>query len=117
MCLWTFKNAKGTSCSLPEKASRFPVMRQREILLGETTAEIVDQRMDRVLEVMKDAAFPHQDQVTIWGFGTDRREEVKPALRISQHGKKPVPECSRRGSLRCQRRTNASMGLSLPLLP
>lgn len=33
------------------------VMRQREILLGETTAEIVDQRMDRVLEIMKDAAF------------------------------------------------------------
>lgn len=33
------------------------VMRQREILLGETTAKIVDQRMDRVLEIMKDAAF------------------------------------------------------------
>ena len=30
---------------------------QREILLGETSAKIVDQRMDRVLEIMKDAAF------------------------------------------------------------
>ena len=32
-------------------------MRQREIIIGETTARIVDQRMDRVLEIMKDAAF------------------------------------------------------------
>ena len=44
------------------------VMRQREILLGETTAEIVDQRMDRVLEIMKDAAFsPIKDPVISMG--------------------------------------------------
>ena len=43
-------------------------MRQREILLGETTAEIVDQRMDRVLEIMKDAAFsPIKDPVISMG--------------------------------------------------
>lgn len=49
------------------------VMRQREILLGETTAEIVNQRMDRVLEIMKDAGFfPHQRSGDIYG-GTDRR--------------------------------------------
>ena len=33
------------------------IMRQREIILGETTAEDVDARMARVLEIMKDAAF------------------------------------------------------------
>ena len=44
------------------------VMRQREILLGETTAEIVNQRMDRVLEIMKDAAFsPIKDPVISMG--------------------------------------------------
>ena len=44
------------------------VMRQSEILLGETTAEIVDQRMDRVLEIMKDAAFsPIKDPVISMG--------------------------------------------------
>ena len=44
------------------------VMRKREILLGETTAEIVDQRMDRVLEIMKDAAFsPIKDPVISMG--------------------------------------------------
>ena len=44
------------------------VMRQREIILGETTARIVDQRMDRVLEIMKDAAFsPIKDPVISMG--------------------------------------------------
>ena len=33
------------------------IMRQREIILGETTAEDVDARMARVLAIMKDAAF------------------------------------------------------------
>ena len=33
------------------------IMRQREIILGETTAEDADARMARVLEIMKDAAF------------------------------------------------------------
>ena len=33
------------------------IMRQREIILGETTAEDVAARMARVLEIMKDAAF------------------------------------------------------------
>lgn len=57
-------------------------MRQREILLGETTAEIVDQRMDRVLEIMKDAAFsPIKDPVISMG-GLIGGESPK-ALRIS----------------------------------
>ena len=55
-----FKNARELLALCQEKkAFRISeVMRQREILLGETTAEIVNQRMDRVLEIMKDAAFP-----------------------------------------------------------
>ena len=53
-----FKNAKELLALCQEKNLPISeVMRQREILLGETTAEIVDQRMDRVLEIMKDAAF------------------------------------------------------------
>ena len=64
-----FQKCKGTPCSLPgKKALISEVMRQREILLGETTAEIVDQRMDRVLEIMKDAAFsPIKDPVISMG--------------------------------------------------
>ena len=53
-----FKNAKELLALCQEKNLPISeVMRQREILLGETTAKIVEQRMDRVLEIMKDAAF------------------------------------------------------------
>lgn len=53
-----FKNAKELLTLCEEKDLTISeVMRQREIILGETTEEIVDQRMDRVLEIMKDAAF------------------------------------------------------------
>ena len=53
-----FKNAKELLALCREKNLPISeVMRQREIILGETTTEIVDQRMDRVLEIMKDAAF------------------------------------------------------------
>ena len=53
-----FKNAKELLALCQEKNLPISeVMRQREILLGETSAKIVDQRMDRVLEIMKDAAF------------------------------------------------------------
>ena len=53
-----FKNANELLALCQEKNLPISeVMRQREILLGETTAKIVDQRMDRVLEIMKDAAF------------------------------------------------------------
>lgn len=53
-----FKNAKEILALCQEKNLPISeVMRQREILLGETTAKIVDQSMDRVLEIMKDAAF------------------------------------------------------------
>ena len=64
-----FKNAKELLALCQEKKRPISeVMRQREILLGETTAEIVDQRMDRVLEIMKDAAFsPIKDPVISMG--------------------------------------------------
>lgn len=64
-----FKNAKELLTLCREKNLPISeVMRQREILLGETTAEIVDQRMDRVLEIMKDAAFsPIKDPVISMG--------------------------------------------------
>ena len=64
-----FKNAKEILALCQEKKLPISeVMRQREILLGETTAEIVDQRMDRVLEIMKDAAFsPIKDPVISMG--------------------------------------------------
>ena len=64
-----FKNARELLALCQEKKLPISeVMRQREILLGETTAEIVDQRMDRVLEIMKDAAFsPIEDPVISMG--------------------------------------------------
>ena len=69
MCFVDFKNAKELLALCQEKKLPISeVMRQREILLGETTAEIVDQRMDRVLEIMKDAAFsPIKDPVISMG--------------------------------------------------
>ena len=64
-----FKNAKELLALCQKKKLPISeVMRQREILLGETTAEIVGQRMDRVLEIMKDAAFsPIKDPVISMG--------------------------------------------------
>lgn len=64
-----FKNAKELLALCQKKKLPISeVMRQREILLAETTAEIVDQRMDRVLEIMKDAAFsPIKDPVISMG--------------------------------------------------
>ena len=64
-----FKNAKELLALCQKKKLPISeVMRQREIRLGETTAEIVDQRMDRVLEIMKDAAFsPIKDPVISMG--------------------------------------------------
>lgn len=64
-----FKNAKELLALCQKKKLPISeVMRQREILLGETTAEIVEQRMDRVLEIMKDAAFsPIKDPVISMG--------------------------------------------------
>ena len=64
-----FKNAKELLALCQEKNLPISeVMRQREIILGETTARIVDQLMDRVLEIMKDAAFsPIKDPVISMG--------------------------------------------------
>ena len=69
MYFMDFKNAKELLALCQKKKLPISeVMRQREILLGETTAEIVDQRMDRVLEIMKDAAFsPIKDPVISMG--------------------------------------------------
>ena len=64
-----FKNAKELLALCREKNLPISeVMRQREILLCETTAEIVNQRMNRVLAIMKDAAFsPIKDPVISMG--------------------------------------------------
>ena len=88
------------------------VMRQREILLGETTAEIVDQRMDRVLEIMKDAAFsPIKDPVISMGglIGGEARKLCE----FHDLGKACAEMFSERGSptLWATLETNASMGL------
>ena len=53
-----FKNAKEllTLCQ-DHQLPISEIMRQREIIVGETTGESVNSRMARVLEIMKDAAF------------------------------------------------------------
>lgn len=53
-----FKNAKEllTLCQ-DHQLPLSEIMRQREIIVGETTDESVNSRMARVLEIMKDAAF------------------------------------------------------------
>ena len=53
-----FKNAKEllTLCQ-DHQLPISEIMRQREIIVGETTDESVNSRMARVLEIMKDAAF------------------------------------------------------------
>ena len=79
-----FKNAKEILALCQEKNLPISeVMRQREILLGETTAKIVDQRMDRVLEIMKDAAFsPIKNPVKSMGglIGGESKEKVSAAM-------------------------------------
>lgn len=53
-----FKNANELLALCEEKSLPVSeIMRIREIELGETTAEIVNKKMARVLEIMKDAAF------------------------------------------------------------
>ena len=64
-----FKNAKELLdlCNT-HNLSISEVMIEREIQLGETTAEIIDRKMSRVLEIMKDAAFlPIQNPVKSMG--------------------------------------------------
>ena len=88
------------------------IMRQREIILGETTAEDVDARMARVLEIMKDAAFsPIEKPVRSMGglIGGEARK-------LSLHAQKKEGLC---GDLlqkavtyaMATLETNASMGL------
>mgnify|MGYP000898192346 FL=1 len=108
-----FKNAKDLLALCQEKKLPISeVMRQREILLGETTAEIVDQRMDRVLEIMKDAAFsPIKDPVISMG-GLIGGE----AQKLSRHlasGKEICGNVLEKGITYAMAtlETNASMGL------
>ena len=64
-----FKNAKEllTLCQ-DHQLPISEIMRQREIIVGETTDESVNSRMARVLEIMKDAAFsPVKTPVTSMG--------------------------------------------------
>ena len=76
-----FKNANELLALCEEK--NLPVseiMRIREIELGETDAEVVNQKMTRVLEIMKDAALsPISQPVTSMGGligGTDDLKKV-----------------------------------------
>ena len=108
-----FKNAKELLALCQEKKLPISeVMRQREILLGETTAEIVDQRMDRVLEIMKDAAFsPIKDPVISMGglIGGEARRLCK----FHDLGKSLCGNVLGKGSTDAMatHETNASMGL------
>lgn len=108
-----FKNAKELLALCQEKKLPISeVMRQREILLGETTAEIVDQRMDRVLEIMKDAAFsPIKDPVISMGglIGGEARKLCE----FHDLGKSLCGNVLRKGITYAMAtlETNASMGL------
>ena len=108
-----FKNAKELLALCQEKKLPISeVMRQREILLGETTAEIVDQRMDRVLEIMKDAAFsPIKDPVISMGglIGGEARKLCE----FHDLGKSLCGNVLGKGSTYAMAtlETNASMGL------
>ena len=108
-----FKNAKELLALCREKNLPISeVMRQREILLGETTAEIVNQRMDRVLEIMKDAAFsPIKDPVISMGglIGGEARRLCK----FHDQGKSLCGNVLGKGITYAMAtlETNASMGL------
>ena len=108
-----FKNAKELLALCREKNLPISeVMRQREILLGETTAEIVDQRMDRVLEIMKDAAFsPIKDPVISMGglIGGEARRLCE----FHDQGKSLCGNVLGKGIIYAMAtlETNASMGL------
>ena len=108
-----FKNAKELLALCREKNLPISeVMRQREILLGETTTEIVDQRMDRVLEIMKDAAFsPIKDPVISMGglIGGEARRLCE----FHDQGKSLCGNVLGKGIIYAMAtlETNASMGL------
>ena len=73
------------------------IMRQREITVGESTADSVDSQMKRVLEIMKDAAFsPIKSPVKSMG-GLIGGE----AQKLSEHlasGKESAEMCSKKQS-------------------
>lgn len=108
-----FKNAKELLALCREKNLPISeVMRQREILLGETTAEIVNQRMNRVLEIMKDAAFsPIKDPVISMGglIGGEARRLCE----FHDQGKSLCGNVLGKGIIYAMAtlETNASMGL------
>ena len=64
-----FKSAKGLlALCTQEQQSISEIMRRRECELGETTRDIVDHRMGRVLEVMRDSAIlPLKDPIRSMG--------------------------------------------------
>ena len=108
-----FKNANELLALCEEK--NLPVseiMRIREIEFGETTSEIVNKKMTRVLEIMKDAAFS-LIRLPIYSMGFLIGGEAR---MLSQHAQEKIGLC---GNLlqkaityaMATLETNASMGL------
>lgn len=73
------------------------IMRQREIILGETTAEDADARMARVLEIMKDAAFsPIEKPVRSMGglIGGEAKKTLSSSDFRQKYLRKPSGRCN-----------------------
>nr|WP_294680132.1 L-serine ammonia-lyase, iron-sulfur-dependent, subunit alpha [uncultured Blautia sp.] len=108
-----FKNAKELLSLCSEKKLPISeVMRQREILLGETTAQETDRRMDRVLSIMKDAAFSPVETPVI-SMGGLIGGEARALSLFQSRGKSLCGDVLGKGITYAMAtlETNASMGL------
>ena len=108
-----FKNAKELlSLCAEKKLPISEVMRQREILLGETTAQETDRRMDRVLSIMKDAAFSPVETPVI-SMGGLIGGEARALSLFQSRGKSLCGDVLGKGITYAMAtlETNASMGL------
>lgn len=108
-----FKNAKELLSLCSEKKLPISeVMRQREILLGESTAQETDRRMDRVLSIMKDAAFSPVETPVI-SMGGLIGGEARALSLFQSRGKNLCGDVLGKGITYAMAtlETNASMGL------
>ena len=108
-----FKNAKELLSLCSEKKLPISeVMRQREILLGESTAQETDRRMDRVLSIMKDAAFSPVETPVI-SMGGLIGGEARALSLFQSRGKSLCGDVLGKGITYAMAtlETNASMGL------
>ena len=108
-----FKNAKELlSLCAEKKLPISEVMRQREILLGESTAQETDRRMDRVLSIMKDAAFSPVETPVI-SMGGLIGGEARALSLFQSRGKNLCGDVLGKGITYAMAtlETNASMGL------